>query len=151
MAERRLQLERGDGVCVSISASLPAEFWSGALDLIAELGLTPYVYKGVSPPRGSITNNVYIEARRALEESVALVTVVADPTGDRGDNFGIEELPRVVARGRAGFLYVVSPEEVAGPPGIITRRVRDGAEFVQVLRADLSALMSGGTPREGSC
>ena len=153
LAERKPQLEHGDGVCVSISGSLSIEFWSASMREIAALGLTPYVYKGVAPPHGRITDNVYIEARGALEQSRALVTVVGDPAGEREGNFGIQELPRVIARGCAGFLYVVSPEEVAvgpAPSGVIMRRVKDEAEFVEVLRTDLSALISRGPRREGS-
>ncbi|MGH7308763.1 MAG: hypothetical protein ACREK6_08725 [Candidatus Rokuibacteriota bacterium] len=112
---------------------------------IPELGLTPYVYKGVPASEGRIKTNIYIEAMHDLGHCKALVVVAADPDAERAANFGIGELPRVVASGRPGFLYVTGGERLeAAPsrPGVKERDVADVREFSAVLEQDLSDLLT---------
>jgi hypothetical protein len=141
-----MSLHPGDGVLVSISGSLSNDFWSAALAKIPELGLTPYVYKGVPAPEGRIKSNTYMEAMHELAHCQALVVVAADPDAERAANFGIDELPRVVATGRPGFLYVKPGESQAVPKsqhGFKKREVADVQEFIAALQDDLTELLTG--------
>ena len=121
-------------------------FFSVAEDAIRALGLVPFTYQGVPPRRGSIVNNVYVEAMKDLRNCRVLAVVVRQWDAEAEYNFGIAELPQELERGLVGLVYIVSerPDAAARvlvPPGVTVHVVRHAAEFAEAFSADLTALL----------
>ena len=146
---RTLALKNGDAVFVSVAGVCDFSPYR----VIEELGLVPFVYKGLQELPSGQTSNIHIEAGGDLQRCQAMVIV--RPVSARGrvghGVWGCAQLDVVTRAGLVGFLYLPlveslkedeeMPGEFVFPPYAFVRSAPDCKSLEQMLKSDLKALL----------
>jgi len=143
-------LKEGSGVFVSVAKS--CDFFP--LQLIQDVKLVPFVYKGLEELLPGRASNIHVEARADLERCQVFVVVLPlTARGMVGDRvWGYTELDILTRAGMKGFLYLPLIEglpesqdvcmESFLPPYATIRNAPDCQSLNEILRQDLLALMN---------
>jgi hypothetical protein len=148
--EGHFVLKEGSGVFVSVARA--CDFFP--LQLIQDLKLVPFVYKGLEPLEPGHTTHLHQEAESDLQNCQVFVVVMPLSARGRIGNlvWGYAELDLLTRAGMKGFLYLPLVESIPVshdlaiefilPPYAVVRNAPNCERLSEMLREDLRSLMA---------
>jgi hypothetical protein len=146
-------LQPGQGIFVSISSGLPSSLMNTARRICLEIGLVPFVYKGLKQMSGRTTTSIHIEASKDLMNAGALFILFPLDIPSILDEWILGRIPYLLKNGTPIQVYIFGDRSADAPsnlielrsqfPNIPIKQVFDLVVFETTLQCDLLGFLSG--------
>lgn len=143
------RLKAGDHIFFSIPDGVSVDYTTAAINVIRDLGLTPFVFQGISTPLEGTSASAYVEAKTDLVSCVAFGVLLPLKGSSEESRAWCREVFHS-STDVGGDLLVYQIESESGSSdhglrleGVNVRVVRDPSHFAQKIKGDLQLLIGG--------